>query len=111
MTQQLKKNTRRKRSYRPPKHLEAELERRVSVSGLSFNAFITEAVFGRNRHRPAENRKLALVLGLGQAIVERLKPFNAVAARDPEIKVLLEDIKLILIEIRSALFLLLGRKP
>ena len=80
-------------------------------AGLSFNAFITEAVFGRNRHRPAENRKLALVLGLGQAIVERLKPFNAVAARDPEIKVLLEDIKLILIEIRSALFLLLGRKP
>lgn len=99
------------RSYRPPKHLEAELDRRVALSGLSFNAFLTQAWHGRNRVRPDENLKLAQILTLGQAIVERLKPFNAAAARDPEIKALLEEIRVILIEIRTSLFLLMGRKP
>jgi len=99
------------RSYRPPRHLEAELDRRVASSGLSFNAFLTEAWRGRNRIRPDENLKLAQILGLGQTVVERLKPFNAAAARDPEIKALLEEIRLILIEIRTALFSLMGRKP
>lgn len=106
-----RKKRKSSRSYRPPKHLEAELDRRVEASGLSFNAFLTEAWHGRSRIRPDENRKLAQLLGFGQSIADRLRPFNAAAARDDEIKALLREIRDLLIEIRSALFVLMGRKP
>ncbi len=111
MSKQSKNISRPKYSYRPPKSKEDKFKRLLALSGLSVNAFLTESWDGRSRIRPDENLKLAQILGLGQTIVERLKPFNAAAARDPEIKILLEDIRIILIEIRSALFLLMKRKP
>src|ERR1700676_2058530 len=44
-------------SYRPPKELRAEFERRVNASGLSTSAFITKSVFGvdppRQSRRPS----------------------------------------------------------
>lgn len=98
-------------SYRPPKDLEDEFERRVALSGLSVNAFLTEAWHGRNRHRPAELKRLSHILGLGQRMSDALKAFDATAACNAEIEALLDEIRLILTEIRSALFSLMGRRP
>ena len=41
-------------SYRPPKDKRTRFEAMVAASGLSVNAFLTECVFGRSRHRPGE---------------------------------------------------------
>lgn len=97
--------------WRPPADRWDEFDARVAESGLSRNAFLTEAVFGRNRHRAAEINLLARILGVGQAIADGLKPFNAAAARDADIGAKLDDIRRILIDIRSALFRLMGRTP
>ena len=97
-------------SYRPPEDRRAAFERRVAESGLSVNAFITEAIFGRNRHRPAEMRLLSRLLGECAAIadlVRRIETSEGENRHEP----LLESVKSLLIEIRSALFLLMGRKP
>ena len=96
--------------WRPPADRHDEFHAKVAESGLSTNAFITEAVFGRNRHRPAELKLLSGILSLGQCIIDALKALDPPAVRDAEIKALLEQIRLILIEIRSALLLLMGRK-
>lgn len=98
-------------SYRPPKHLEDEFERRVASSGLSLNAFLTEAWHGRNRHRPAETKLLAHILAEEQAQSDALKAFEPAAQRDPEIKALLDELRLGQIEIRAALLSLMGRRP
>src|SRR5271170_6925036 len=55
-------------SYRPPKELRAEFERRVNASGLSTSAFITKSVFGadppRQSRRPSiEHQAVAQILG------------------------------------------------
>jgi hypothetical protein len=50
-------------SYRPPVEKRAEFEAMARQSGLSTNAFISECVFGRSRHRPGELQKLAQILG------------------------------------------------
>tara|TARA_R110002110_G_scaffold257206_1_gene473141 strand:- start:10676 stop:11008 length:333 start_codon:yes stop_codon:yes gene_type:complete len=97
-------------SYRPPEHLRAEFERRVKESDLSINAFLTEAWHGRNRHRPSETKLLARLLAECTVFADRerrmppVEPSSDQASRSDEIKTLLT-------EIRSALFLLMGRKP
>ncbi len=97
-------------SYRPPEDRRAAFERRVAESGLSVNAFITEAIFGRNRHRPAEMRLLSRLLGECAAIADLVR--NVAKSEDADrLTPLLEAIKILLTEIRSALFLLMGRKP
>lgn len=98
-------------SWRPPASRQAEFDAMVSSSGLSANAFLTEAVFGKNRYRPAELQKLARILALEQAQSDALRKFNEAAPRDPEIKSRLDEYNLRKIEIRSALFELMGRKP
>lgn len=98
-------------SWRPPADRWDDFDALVAKSGLGRNAFITECIFGRNRHRPAEIKLLARILAHGQAITDALKPFNIAAVRDPEIRARLDEIRLILIEILSALFSLMGRKP
>lgn len=99
-------------SLRIPKDKIPRFWQLYADSGFSsVNAFIFECVFGRNRIRPAEIKLLARILAHGQGITDALKPFNIAAARDPEIRARLDEIRLILTEIRSALFSLMGRKP
>ena len=108
MPEQVKPKRKPSRSYRPPKHLEAELDRRVSQSGLSFNAFMTEAWYGRSRHRPAELKLLGQILATCARIADAVRevqlsgPGNCV--------LLLEQIRDELILIRNAIMSWLGRK-
>ena len=96
------------RSYRPPKDLEAELDRRVSLSGLTFNAFITEAWHGRSRHRPDENLKLARLLSQSAAIADRQRDHRF--AETEETRLLQKAILAELILIRNAIMARLGRR-
>lgn len=81
----------------------------IAASGLSTGAFLTEAVFGRTRHRPAELAKLAEILRECQAMADSLR---AIARRDGDgSEGAVSEIRNTLPEIRSALFLLMGRKP
>lgn len=97
-------------SWRPPADKRTEFESRLKASGLSANAFITEAVFGRNRHRPAELRHLAQILAACADIKDQLHEI-AISGAAAGHSLSLEDITERLIEIRSALFILMGRKP
>lgn len=72
MTDECKSKRKAPISYRPPAHREAELEALVASSGLSMNAFLTEAVFGRGRIRPAELQTLAVLLAKAQRMSDRL---------------------------------------
>ncbi|MEO0681821.1 MAG: hypothetical protein AAF192_15560 [Pseudomonadota bacterium] len=96
-------------SWRPPADKRAAFEARVAASGLSINAFLTEAVFGRTRHRPAELRQLARILAEASAAADALRRLErngrGLSRED------LEPIRGDLGEIRSALFLLIGRRP
>jgi len=47
-------NNRKKYSYRAPVLRQPELDELLELSGMSFNSLVTEAIFGRNRFRPAE---------------------------------------------------------
>ncbi|MEM8625491.1 MAG: hypothetical protein AAGG47_18500 [Pseudomonadota bacterium] len=94
-------------SWRPPAARRAELEAMIAASGLSTGAFLTEAVFGRTRHRPAELAKLAAILRECQAMADSLW---VIATRDGG-EVDVSEIRNTLPEIRSALFILMGRKP
>ncbi|NKB56920.1 MAG: hypothetical protein GKS00_11345 [Alphaproteobacteria bacterium] len=110
MPDEISKKRPRPYSYRPPEARRAEFEDLVSKSGLSFNAFITEAIFGRNRHRPAEIKLLACILGQCAAIADQLRSIRSSGLADNHTP-LLESIDARLKEIRSALLLLMGRKP
>jgi len=96
-------------SWRPPEAKRADFEARVAESGLSANAFLTEAVFGRTRHRPAELRILAQVLAQSAACADRLREIELAGVEGATIP--LEGVRQDLTEIRSALFLLMGRRP
>ncbi|MEO1194238.1 MAG: hypothetical protein AAFY02_20965 [Pseudomonadota bacterium] len=97
--------------WRPPADRWDDFDARVARSGLSRNAFITDCVFGRNRYRPGEIKQLLQILGLEQSQVDLLMRFESDVAGDPEIKALLAELREGQIEIRSALFLLMGRQP
>jgi hypothetical protein len=101
-------------SYRPPKELRAEFERRVNASGLSTSAFITKSVFGaeppRQSRRPSiEHQAVAQILGELARVRDQLH--NVAIASGPGSGVLLEEAVRSLTEIRSACFKALGRKP
>lgn len=96
-------------SWRPPAAKRAELEAMIAASGLSTGAFLTEAVFGRTRHRLAEVAKLAEILRECQSMADSLRAI-ARASRDGE-AAQISEIQTALTAIRSALFLLMGRKP
>lgn len=88
---------------------------RVTNSGQSINAFITEAVFGQAvpRSRPISSldRKLAAML-LSQAarINDRLEQACGTSAEGSH-DLLLQECRDELAEIRSYLMLALGREP
>jgi hypothetical protein len=96
-------------SYRPPKDREAELLARVAASGLPVNAFITQAIFGRNRHRPDELQALAGLLARTAQISDRLSEIELAGAGGsaPPIEAAQRD----LADIRAALIALMGRAP
>jgi len=96
-------------SYRPPKGLAAEFHARVGASGLSANAFITEAVFGRNRHRPDELQALAGLLARTAEISDRLHDIELAGAGDSTLPI--EGAQRDLADIRAALIALMGRAP
>lgn len=101
-------------SYRPPERLRDEFHLRVTNSGQSINAFITEAVFGQTvpRARPISSleRKLAAML-LSQAarINDRLEQACGVSDEGDHSH-LLQECRDELAEIRSYLMLALGRE-
>lgn len=97
-------------SWRPPADKRAEFDDRLKASGLSANAFITEAVFGRTRHRPAELRHLAQILAACADIKDQLHEI-ALSGAAAGHSLSIEEFTERLIEIRSALFILMERKP
>ena len=103
-------------SYRPPKELRAELERRVDASGLSTSAFITKSIFGveppRQSRRPSiEHQAVAQILGELARVRDQLHTVAIAIASGPGSGVILEEAVRSLTEIRSACFKALGRKP
>ncbi|PQO22447.1 hypothetical protein C2I36_12955 [Rhodobacteraceae bacterium WD3A24] len=95
-------------SYRPPKDREDEFRARVAASGLSVNAFLTESVFGRTRHRPGELKALARLLGRAAHIRDNLHEISMSAGGDDAL--VIEAAMDELAEIRAALLDLMGRK-
>ena len=49
-------------SYRIPKAREDEFDRLVELSSLPTNGFITDCIFRRNRHNPAQQTRLVQIL-------------------------------------------------
>jgi hypothetical protein len=96
-------------SYRPPKGLAAEFDARVAASGLSANAFITQAIFGRNRHRPDELQALAGLLARSAEISDRLSEIELSGAGDSALPIIAAQRDLA--DIRAALIALMGRAP
>ena len=95
-------------SIKVPKHRQADLERMVSESGLSRNAFILECIFGRSRHRPGEMKFLARILARCALISDQLHEISP--GSHQQIVLLLEQIRDELIKIRSLLMQALGRR-
>ena len=107
-----KKTTDKRRapiSYRPPKDRAEEFYARVEESGLSVNAFLTEAIFGRSRHRPAELKMLALLLARCAQIRDSLAPLSD----DPDMdkSKSMRKVSADLSALRNLLLIMMGRKP
>ena len=94
-------------SYRPPKGREAEFARAVAASGLSTNAFITQAVF-RSRNK-IERALLAKLLGQAQQISDELH--EAQLTGGGENTLALEEAGRALAEIRAGIMSLMERAP
>lgn len=96
-------------SYRPPNDRAAAFHARVAASGLSANAFITEAIFGRNRHRRGELQALARLLAQAAQISDQLHELSLTG--DGGNALLIEAAQRDLAEIRAALLNSMGRTP
>ena len=100
-------------SYRPPEGLRGELYARHLKSGLSMNAFITEAIFGRpmprqTRRAPVEEVELVKLLALAASIRDELASLQNTPQDHLEAERLLgalDDLSVL----RSAIFSALGR--
>jgi hypothetical protein len=93
-------------SYRPPKGREAEFARAVAASGLTTNAFITQAVF-RSRNK-VERAMLAKLLGQAQQISDELHEAQLTAGS--ENTPALEEAGRALAEIRAGIMNLMERR-
>ena len=114
ITQTMLDSDRKRRApvaWRPPIDRWDEFDARVSASGLSRNAFITEAVFGRSRHRPAELLKLAELLAQCAVIADELRKYDPAGSESSAIKAQLSDARDRLTEIRAAILREGGRQP
>ena len=100
-------------SYRPPTELREMFRARVEASGLSVNAFITQAVFEHDARRqvrraPVEQQTIARLLAETARLHDRLGTVLLSAEFDAA---LLEESLRDLREIRAACLAALGRKP
>ena len=95
-------------SYRPPQEKREDFARRVAESGLTVNGFITQCVFGRNRHRPAEMRKLAEILSRCAEIADVLRDMQLSGTSNNTLALdhMLEELRMI----RTSLMSLMGRR-
>lgn len=98
-------------SYRPPETLREEFRALVEKSGLSVNAFITNAIFGRapgkqSRRPPIATQDLARLL----AEAAKLRGQLETLARDSEREVQLREAVTVLTDIRTLLMQALGRE-
>lgn len=102
-------------SYRPPERLRDEFHLRVTNSGQSINAFITESVFGHTAPRarplsPLDQKMAAMLLSQSARINDRLAQACG-EPHDSHLEQLLQECRDELAEIRSYLMLALGRGP
>jgi hypothetical protein len=95
-----KPKRRGKISYRIPKGREGEFDMLIALSDLSMNGFITDCIFRRNRHNPAQQKRLAQILGEAAQIKAELQDQNLLS----------DDVLRELTLIRTALMSLMGRK-
>ena len=91
---------RSKISYRIPKGREAEFDMLTALSGMSMNGFITDSIFRRNRHNPAQQKRLVQILD------ETAKVKAATIAQDLSSVEIERELKLI----RTALMSLMERR-
>ena len=103
-------------SYRAPKELRAEFERRVNASGLSTSAFITKSVFGadppRQSRRPSiEQQAVAKIVADLARVRDQLQAVATASGQGGASGVTFEEAVRSLTEIRAACFQALGRKP
>ncbi|MCP5366734.1 MAG: hypothetical protein H6907_10010 [Hyphomicrobiales bacterium] len=97
--------------WRPPAGRRAEFDAMVAEAGTSRNQLITQRVFGRLGGTFADvKRTIALFLPQLAKLNDRLHDIG-LSGSASDCAVLLEEIRDLLIEIRSALFQLLRRKP
>lgn len=103
-------------SYRPPRHLRAEFDRRVRQSGVSTCAFITKAVFGieppRQSRRPSvELEAIGRLTAEMARVRDRLEEIIRMqGASSPDTRLIEEAVRH-LSDMRAALFRATGRKP
>lgn len=95
-----KPKRRSKISYRIPAAKEREFDKLVALSGLSTNGFITDCIFRRNRHNPAQLKRLAQILAEAAQIKAEVQSHDLMS----------EDIARELKLIRTALMALMGRR-
>ena len=101
-------------SYRPPAGMAAEFRMRVLNSGLSVNAFITQAVFGQKapptrRSATLDQKMVAQLLSQSARIADKLEEADMFGPAGQQAAV--EECRQELIEIRSCLMAALGRSP
>lgn len=101
-------------SYRPPKKRRDEFRALAANSGLPVNAFITKAVFGLAATRaarisPLDQKLAAQLLSQAARINDRLQ--SPAVLPGPEQTAMLQACRDELVEIRTCLMHVLGRKP
>lgn len=100
-------------SYRPPEALREEFRTRVEKSGLSVNAFITQAIFEapaprQARRAPIEQQQIARLLSETARLHDCLRELGQSDGADPALLAgALRDLQ----DIRAALLSALGRRP
>jgi hypothetical protein len=100
-------------SYRPPEDLRAEFRARVESSGLSVNAFITQAIFAgiapRQARRPSiEKQDLARLLAEAAQLRQQLDALPLEGAHQVRLH---EEAVATLRDIRTLLMQAMGRAP
>ena len=103
---------RTKYTWKPPVDRLDEVEALIAESGLSFNAFMTQCALEKRRssYPPILKKSAGQLLAFLGPIRDHTRRLETAPHDDQRIIILLQ-IRDLLLEIRAALFLILGRKP